>query len=1221
MAIDNLNKPENIPLEVWNTYITKRDEKVEQLRNRTLPKNENITYGQVISDDELRAIVNNSEEIKPYVFSVYPEETGFSTKNESFVKKIYSQRIAPYNTVPVVDYNVYENMMERRPNLGKAWEAYTSELGQTIRAEEAQGIYRPGLEIPSHLTAEALKNREGPVPGMLQMYMEINKYNKNLREEPRMGRFARAKEIALWGVDPENVVDFEGVEAFNRGLFFLPRNMTKEDLDFYAKKRFKDLGLDISGDFQYINPGNPGLGIKFKKDGEDEYKIINSPFVDWEDVKQFAAKEAPAIVGDIALTIGGTKGLDKAVRGTKFAKMGTGLRTSRLKNAANKWSRDMNYIDPMVTKRMLQIGGMSFLSATGAAGGDFMRLTAGKGKGYHDRTFDDILKETALVGALAFGGTAAVTSAIKFVPSVWKRFTGEEVPHSFYQTMDDLYETLRRQEAGEFTGPRNLAYGPSQSTNKEIKESLKRLAEYTSDELTMYNPTLVSALDDPDITANTLFEIFVRKAEDPGIQKEFLKIQKGNEEVAEQFIRYMTDYFSDAGSTATGATVGEGLKSTAKVRIKDIEAKMEEIVGQMRREYADRVSKIEGGEGTLLLDDVLNPEASGSPIFMRTQKNLDEIIKTFKNKADEDYTLIKKRYANLTTGAGYLRKPTSEWKNIRADSNVVFGYKNKVGAADEFFNSIPRDLRFRFQGKTPDGVFAGKEQIKFTFEELDQYRMGLNKLASETADSNPILSNRARNLERGIEKQMMEPILEEAKKRYFASIGESVPNKKLTKAQNAAVENWRLENNYGIDLENAWKVSQETRRLANAQLFRNVKQTYPERVIDTLLATNTKKADVNTPLNDFLTVLKSNKNTNEIKDLQEGVFSWINRNIFEDPELTSIAKSNKYNQFIMDYKGTLKTLYGDDYKRLFGNTFKDFEEAVIQLQEYDNVVNALRVKYAPNDSSAGLYNFVESILETTPSQKISGQAAADVKQLINLVGDNQFLQTDIKNATLQWIKNTVTDVPSGMGTEVRAVNADKVIKLVTEGFGPPGSTTDDLTFEGFIKPLLFDAGDEYTKQFRRFADMVSKNQKGIANEEQIADALAKSETVFQYTMKTWIPPLTQFGRRMTALTRRMGENQRTVMAEMMLDPKAFKKYMDMAQGKINRDASIRFLVSWGSVASQDLANDMDMYDEKDLYVLDFGRKEEKRIDLIEAGLPVPPGTLEKIMDIRRNARQ
>ena len=1214
MATDNANKPEMIPVEVWNTYTTKRDEVVEQLRNRTLPKNENITYGQLISDDELRAIANNSKEVKPYVFSVYPEETEFSTKNEEFVKNIYSKRIAPYNTVPKVDYNIYENMMERRPQLAKAWETYNSELGQTIRAEEAQGIYRPQQEFPVELTNEYIEETGDQPPGILSGFIDINRYNRNLRNEPRMGRFAKAKEIAQWGVDPENVIDFEGVEDFQRGLFYLPRNMTKEDLDFYAKKRFKDLGLNISGDFQYINPGNPSLGIKFKKDGEDEYKIINSPFVEWQDVKEFAAKESPTIVGDLLFTIGGSKGLDKVVKGKRFSK-------SRLKNATDKWAKEMNYIDPGVTKRMLQIGGMSLLSATGAAGGDFLRLTAGKEKGYHDRTFDEVLKESALIGALAFAGTATVTMAIKTIPSIWKRFTGEELPHSFYQTMDDIYETLKRQEQGVSTGPMNLAYGPNQATNKEIREAIAKLADYTADEISEYTPSIVSALDDPDITANTLFEIFVRKADDPLIQQTFKDIQKGNNEVAEQFIRYMTDYFSDAGSAATGATVGETLKSTAKTKIDDIEAKMEEIVRQMQKEYADNVSKIEGGEGTLLLDDVLNPEASGSTLFIRTQKELDKILKQYKNTADEQYTLVKQKYNNLTTGAGYLRKPTSAWKNIKSGSNVVFGYKNKTAAADEFYNSIPRDLRIRLQGQSPTGGFAGKEEIKFTFEELDQYRMGLNKLASETADSNPILSSRARDLERGIEKQMMEPILEESKKRYFASIGEAVPNKKLTKSQNAAVENWRLENNYGVDLEDAWKVSQEARKLANSQLFKSIKQTYPERLIDTILATNTKKAATNTPLNDFLTVLKSNKNSNEIKDIQEGLFSWINRSIFEDPNLSSFQKGNKYRQFVSDYRGTLKTLYGDDFKKLFGTSFKDFDNAVLQLQEYDNIVNALRFKYAPNNSSAGVYNFVENILETTPTQKISGQATADVKELIKLVGDNQFLQTDIKNATLQWIKNTVTDVPTGMGTEVRGVNADKVIKLVTEGFGPPGSTTDDLTFEGFIKPLLFDAADEYTKQFRRFADMVSKNQKGMVNEEQVAESLARPRGVFDYVMKTWIPPLTQFGRRMTALTRRMGEHQRIVMAEMMLDPKKFKKYMDMAEGKIKRDAAIRFLVSYGSVASQDLANDMDMYDAEDLYVLDFGRKEQKRINVIEAGLPVPPGTLTRIMDIRRNAGQ
>ena len=165
MAVDtNNNKPETVPEEVWNTYTTKRDAIVEQFRNRPLPKNPNITYGQIVSDDELIAIANNSEEVKPYVYSIYPKETGFDVENEAFVKNIYSQRIAPYNYAPAVDYNIYENMMERRPHLARAWETYNSELGQTIRAEEAQGVYRPQQEFPVELTSEYLDTNQLPPP-------------------------------------------------------------------------------------------------------------------------------------------------------------------------------------------------------------------------------------------------------------------------------------------------------------------------------------------------------------------------------------------------------------------------------------------------------------------------------------------------------------------------------------------------------------------------------------------------------------------------------------------------------------------------------------------------------------------------------------------------------------------------------------------------------------------------------------------------------------------------------------------------------------------------------------------------------------------------------------------------------------------------------------------------------------------------------------------------
>ena len=155
------------------------------------------------------------------------------------------------------------------------------------------------------------------------------------------------------------------------------------------------------------------------------------------------------------------------------------------------------------------------------------------------------------------------------------------------------------------------------------------------------------------------------------------------------------------------------------------------------------------------------------------------------------------------------------------------------------------------------------------------------------------------------------------------------------------------------------------------------------------------------------------------------------------------------------------------------------------------------------------------------------------------------------------------------------------MKVISEGFGPEDMVGKQLTFENFIKPLLGKDGDAYMVQFKRWSNLVTKEAEGPIDTRATSQALESTQGIWEYVRKTWIKPLTQFGRRTTAFTKRMGENQREVMAEMMLDPKALKKQLDWAQGKIRKDAYIRFLVSWGSVASMDLANELKYYDRED----------------------------------------
>ena len=78
-----------------------------------------------------------------------------------------------------------------------------------------------------------------------------------------------------------------------------------------------------------------------------------------------------------------------------------------------------------------------------------------------------------------------------------------------------------------------------------------------------------------------------------------------------------------------------------------------------------------------------------------------------------------------------------------------------------------------------------------------------------------------------------------------------------------------------------------------------------------------------------------------------------------------------------------------------------------------------------------------------------------------------------------------------------------------------------------------------------------------------------------------IAPLTQLGRRVTALSNKTNYNARRLIGEMLLDPALFNKTMSWARGKTNTQQFIRFLTSYGTTASMDLANEIEFYDVED----------------------------------------
>ena len=498
----------NQELEAYNKI---RDEETDRFALGTLPNNPNVTYGDIISRTEqtLGAIIASKDKLRPAFDKLYP---GQYTEVEKKYAEIVNQRIAPYNVAPYA-YDIVQS----HPEYVQRLNAYNSEEGKYAR--EVNSVFNP------------LDQREADLRSK-----PITPYGKEAAEK-----------MAMYGINPMDPISFEGSDEFLDATGYLPRGATKKDLKFLADK------FGLKGEFKYVVPTDPSAGIAYKAEGEDEYKIMNSPFITAQDFENFGRQEGPSIAGDILLTIAGTKGIDRVFKGSKFLPQ-----------------MIVDKVDPGIMRRIGQTFNMSFLSATGATGGDFIRLLEGKGFGYHDRDMMDMMKESGLIGSLTFLGTFAITSFIKGIPALYYRATGQNIPPTFMRQMDELNELAAREEKGLPTGTGGreggFLYGDPVAS-KEIQEAIEYLANLTKEDIGQWRPTLASATG--DISANTLEAIFLKHARDPKLIRFYQQLKGGNQEVINRFLKVLNRKFAPElpYSEVTSASLSQGLRGAAQTNI------------------------------------------------------------------------------------------------------------------------------------------------------------------------------------------------------------------------------------------------------------------------------------------------------------------------------------------------------------------------------------------------------------------------------------------------------------------------------------------------------------------------------------------------------------------------------------------------------------------------------------------------------------------------------
>ena len=1118
------------------TFEELRDEKAAQLAvapiaSKTDPRyNPNSVYSNYVSPDMLNTLVLQDKEVAAAAVEQYGQE--WLDKRLPFVNQIIEQKVNPYRLAPI-EYD----MNERHPEYMRRLKTYTSPYAQELRAFEKEGFT--------------------PEP-----YNPLDQRDLDLRTEPisPVG-LEDKKEIAALGFDPDNefntmnpdlklvnpVAGQEGKpdqSGFRGKVSFAPRNMTKEDYEFIGKQ------YGLEGEYGYINPAKPSLGSYFKPEGSEDRQLFNSPSLNQEDFANFFLQEFPAIAGDIGLSLYAASKLTDP----------TGLRGGLLKKGG-------------------KILGLSSAAALGATGGDFVRLAYGKRIGAHDRDLFETLQEAGVIGAWAFGGTAVVSATAQTLGKIWKMITKSDIPPDYFEKIDNILQDARMSESTGVPTP-GVLYGDELSV-KTIKEQLNILANKFGTDLSGYNPT-IPALSGTTEAAD-LEILFLKYADDPDVRKVYKEIKEGNRQVIGDFIEILREKIGPSTNLATdalGSTVSENLRVLAQSDIDAFDAEAMEMINRVRAQVGGADDSVVAGQS--LLTKVDNPKASSGPLFQRYQKRIKAIKDDYVVPFNEAWktALNNPRYVDLKTGAGFTRGPTEKWlRQRKGEVNQIFRAADADEAVSSLFEMIPAGSRStlnRLRGKNPAG--SKFENPQFTLQELNNARVSLNDFASNLPDGKNTLFTVARELEHGIEDQMNRLI------REGASLESGIP---LTSS--VELDKYINANGYGDDLITAWRAQGEAIELSNTNAIKSIlAQDSPEKVVPYILNTSTKGSKTNTTMLDFMEVLKKD-GSDEILQIQEGLAAYIQREVLENPDLSKIQIARNYRKFVKENEGTLRAVFGDkQFVSRFLNPKKFQKEIIGGLEKINTDIAKIEARFGlakTGDPDKKMTNIVESILAAGNTQKQSGIILDDIMYLKTILDENPELNEQVAQVTKRYLLDEILKPRKGIGGAFE-LDDQAINKLITDGFGPEEIVGPRLTFDNFMIPLLGKDGPEFVKNFKILNGMIQR-ELGAEPSEQVVRELRGDYVVgnnlegARMLQRLLIAPLTQTGRRITAISNRQAEMSRKLIGQMLLDPKLFKETMKMAQGRQRTQNFIRFLTSYGLVATQDMADEMRFYDAQD----------------------------------------
>ena len=1082
---------------------------VNKVAETPFSNNPNMTFSSVLNPMEIRILsIVGDEEVRKREFAAG------NVDEETYQKlllaaPIIREKIKKYNIAPIP-----YTLEEREPEYAERLNKYNNEYA--LEREEYSNKLRKRAANPTFRSS--LLYTRPDMPRNLQAFAPP--------QEP-IG-FKRRQKIASYGIDPDNPYQFQDDETrkeFYKQLAFNPRNLSVGNVENVLKN------LNIQGDLQYLNPSNPQEGFRFKPEGSDTYQILRDPRLTWDDVKQFGRQEGIPLAGDI---------IGNIVSGSFKKRLGSKTIPGALLN----------------TLRAV-VG-----TTTGTIAGDLGKLVYGKEQGFNDLDIDVMLKEAGVTGLYAAGGVFAVNTVMQVFPAVYRALAGTHVPA---EVAEQIENALSRQIALAQKGRGDILYGQDVPSTEALNEQIKIMAQKFAQQFKEYNPTL-SGGNPLDQDAADLLHIWVKNAGDPELDRIYADMLAGNQIVIQNVMRALGQEF-ELGKIPLGKEVDAAVREQAQQNIDRFVTEGTAAINRVIREMDEGVPVPK----TTLFDNTVKGDAE---ILPKVTTNLSRIKDNYLLKYQENFNNLinDPRYAEFTTGAGFLKQIPADFKVIRNNTSRLFKRKEALKEIEETLGlgNSEKTLLYRLAGQSPDGKSVFKKP-NFTIKELFELQTVLNEVRVNSKI--PLSRKFAFDAIENINKQIDKSINDEVAKRLNIKVKSRYGKKDLD-----AINAYKKENNFGTDLTIAYKEMNQAYKDVDNQLFIElIKNESPERMIPAILNTNTKGAAINTRLSNFIKVLKTGGDDG-LFYLQKEMIEHIRNNVM-NPDNTPLQNNTAIRNFIKDNRGTLDAIYGDDFGKVFNKNSLD--KIGKEIAEQDRIIKTLSNTFGVNiDSVNPIYDIANNIIRAGSDTRSTGQLLNDIDFLMQTVAGNKILEEQIEQVTKNIILRDVLKLKRGangqFGIDPQALN-----KFLNEGLGPD-ELAGRLTFEETFGKLLGKNSKETIDLLKLLNELVLREQ-GLDMSPFIRGSVAGADQFKAFPGSKFIqrmvfPPLTQTGRRFTALDNLLNKRAHHFIGRMILDPKLAERSIGFIEGRVALQNYAQFLAGYGTVYMEDMGNELKYYD-------------------------------------------